>query len=70
MVVNTDSADIIATLVLLKREIEDLQGRTIRLTIAGGLEAHLIAKELGKAEVGVVQLPSRPFPTTWESRRM
>ncbi len=70
LVVNTDSADIIATLILLKKEVENLKGHTISLTIAGGLEAHLVAKELGQAGVGVVQLPARPYPTTWERRRM
>ncbi|KAI0085136.1 carbohydrate esterase family 9 protein [Irpex rosettiformis] len=70
LVVNTDSADIIATLVLLKKEVESLKGNSISLTVAGGLEAHLVAKELGEAGVGVVQLPARPFPTTWERRRI
>jgi hypothetical protein len=68
--VNTDSADIIATLVLLKKEVETLTGNRMSLTVAGGLEAHLIAKELGEANVGVVQISARPFPTIWERRRM
>ncbi|KAI0690097.1 composite domain of metallo-dependent hydrolase [Cytidiella melzeri] len=70
LVVNTDSADIIATLVLLKKEIETLKGHSISLTITGGLEAHLIAKELGEAKIGVVQGTARPFPTIWERRRI
>lgn len=67
---DTDSADIIATLILLKREVEDRMGNAIHLTITGGLEAHLVAKELGEAKIGVIQIQSRPFPATWESRRM
>ena len=70
MVVDTDSADIIATLVRLKQEVELRTGNAIRLTISGGLEAHLLAKELAEANVGVIQVPSRPFPTVWERRRM
>ncbi|KIP04854.1 hypothetical protein PHLGIDRAFT_129239 [Phlebiopsis gigantea 11061_1 CR5-6] len=70
LVVDTDSADIIATLVLLKREVEVRVGNAIHLTITGGLEAHLLAKELGQANIGVIQVQSRPFPTTWEKRRI
>jgi len=70
LVVNTDSADIIATVVLLKKEIEARNGNAISITIAGGLEAHLIAKELAEAKIGVIQVPARPFPTTWERRRI
>lgn len=64
---NTDSADIIAA---LKKEVEDLKDHTISLTIASRLEACLVANELEQARVGVVQLPARPYPTTWERRRM
>ncbi|KAH8102297.1 carbohydrate esterase family 9 protein [Cristinia sonorae] len=70
LVVDTDSADIIATLVLLKKEVEAKFHSRVKLTIAGGLEAYLLAKELAAADVGVVQISSRPFPTTWEKRRI
>lgn len=40
------------------------------MTIAGAAEAHLLAKELSKASVGVILTPARPFPYAWEYRRM
>ncbi|KAI0789155.1 carbohydrate esterase family 9 protein [Abortiporus biennis] len=70
LVVDADSADIIATIVLLKKEVESHYGARIKLTISGGLEAHLLAKELSEAHIGVIQVPSRPFPTTWERKRI
>ena len=42
------SADIIATLVLLKKEVDYQQGSKIRLTITGATEAHLLANEIGE----------------------
>ena len=66
----THSADIIATLIVLKKEVEHHTKSRIKLTIAGGGEAHLLAKELGAARVGVILNPVRPFPSTWESRRI
>ncbi|PCH43667.1 hypothetical protein WOLCODRAFT_153717 [Wolfiporia cocos MD-104 SS10] len=70
LVVDTDSADVIATLILLKKEVEQKFGRPIKLTIAGALEAHILAKEIAEAKVGILQVPSRPFPTTWERLRI
>jgi len=70
LVVHTHSADMIATLIVLKKEIEHHTKTRIKLTIAGGGEAHLLAKELGAAKVGVILNPVRPFPVTWESRRI
>ena len=55
---------------MLKGEVEHHAKNHIRLTIAGGGEAHLLAKELGKAKVGVILNPVRPFPVSWESRRI
>ena len=68
--IQAQNADVIATLVLLKKDIEAKHQTSIRLTIVGGLEAHLIAKELGEAGVGVILNPVRPFPYYWETRRM
>lgn len=70
LVVDTHSADIIATLLHLKKEVEATTQRELRLTIAGGGEAHLLAKELGEAQVGVILIPARSFPHTWDGRRM
>ena len=70
LVVDAHSADIIATLILLKEEVEKVKGRPLKLTITGASEAHLLAKELGTANVGVIVNPARPFPTLFEDRRM
>ncbi|KAI0342085.1 carbohydrate esterase family 9 protein [Trametopsis cervina] len=70
LVVDADSADIIATLILLKKEVENLTGNSISFTITGAVEAHLLAEELAAAKVGVIQTPARPFPTVWEQRRI
>jgi hypothetical protein len=70
LVVEADSADIIATLILLKKEVEESAGNKIHLTITGGVEAYLVASELAEANIGVIQTPSRPFPTFWERRRI
>ncbi|KAF8664372.1 hypothetical protein AX16_000743 [Volvariella volvacea WC 439] len=70
LVVEVQSADIMASLIHLKQEIEAKTKTAIRLTFSGAAEAHLIAKEIGKAGVGVILTPSRPFPAKWESRRI
>ncbi|KAJ7650701.1 carbohydrate esterase family 9 protein [Roridomyces roridus] len=70
LVVEAHSADIIATLILLKREIESASGRSIQLTITGASEAHILARELGEAGVGIILNPARSFPYTWEERRI
>jgi len=44
-------------------------GTPIRLTLAGATEAHLLAKEIGQAGVGVI-VQQRPFPSTWEEKRI
>ncbi|KAG5721025.1 hypothetical protein E4T56_gene1508, partial [Termitomyces sp. T112] len=43
---------------------------SIKFTFTGASEAHLLAKEIGEAGIGVILAPSRPFPGTWESRRI
>lgn len=70
LVVYAQSADVIASIIRVKEEIEKKTKTSMRLTIAGAAEAHLLAKELGKAGVGVIVIPSRPFPYTWEYRRI
>ncbi|ELU40945.1 amidohydrolase [Rhizoctonia solani AG-1 IA] len=57
-------ADDMATLLELKSEIEDLTSVPLRLTFAGATEAHLIAKEIAEAGVGVIVIPSRSFPNS------
>ncbi|KAJ7089249.1 carbohydrate esterase family 9 protein [Mycena belliarum] len=69
LVVNVESADIIASVLVLKKEVEAGTGNTIRLTLAGATEAHLLAKEIGQAGVGVI-VQQRPYPKSWEQKRI
>lgn len=70
LVIQVHSADIMATLIGLKKDVEDARGTTVRMTFAGASEAHILAKEIGEAGVGVILNPARPFPATWKSKRM
>lgn len=70
LVINVHSADIMASLITLKEEVEEQYGNRIQITFTGANEAHLLAKEIGEAGIGVILRPSRPFPATWKSRRM
>jgi hypothetical protein len=74
-VVDVESADIMTTLLRIKGEIEHKVysetniRKNLEFTFSGATEAHLLARELKQAGVGVLVHP-RPFPYTWESRRM
>lgn len=65
-----DNADIMATLLKLKAEHASVKGENIRMTFAGATEAHLLAPEIGAADVSVILSPSRPYPESWDRRRM
>ncbi|KAG1808290.1 composite domain of metallo-dependent hydrolase [Suillus subaureus] len=60
LVVEVQNADIIASLIELKKEIHTHTG----------LISSSLFQELGEAGVGVVLTPSRPFPDDWESKRI
>ena len=70
LVVEAHSADVIATLLDLKKEVESKTGLLIKMTITGATEAHLLASEIASSNVGLIVNPSRPFPDTWERHRM
>ena len=70
MVIDVHSADEIASILILKNEIEKSSGNTLRLTLTGATEAHLLAHEIGKANIDVVLNPVRPYPSSWARRRM
>jgi len=59
-----------ATLLSLKQEVENSTGMKLQMVFSGAAEAHLIAKEIGDAGVGVIVAPSRPFPAIWSKRRI
>ncbi|KAJ7105170.1 hypothetical protein C8R44DRAFT_715403 [Mycena epipterygia] len=70
LVVTVHNADIMATLLHLKSEFESAQHSRLRMTFAGATEAHLLAAEIGAADVSVVLAPARPYPETWDYRRV
>jgi len=63
VVIAVENVDEMGHLVLLKRELPD-----VNLVIFGGTEAHLIAKELAEAEISVILDSHRCMPGTWRSR--
>ncbi|KAI9060293.1 composite domain of metallo-dependent hydrolase [Trametes sanguinea] len=69
LVVDVGSADIISTLIALKKEVEVSTRKPLKLTIAGASEAHLVADDLAEADVGVIVTPPRSYPYTWDERR-
>jgi len=54
----------------LKADVEDKIGSRMRMVFSGATEAHLLAKEIGNAGVGVILNPARPFPMIWDQRRI
>lgn len=70
LVIQVHSADVMATLIELKNEVEARNKTKIKFTFSGASEAHLLAKEISEAEIGVILIPARPFPLSWKSRRM
>ncbi|KAG6895604.1 hypothetical protein C0992_000419, partial [Termitomyces sp. T32_za158] len=70
LVVNVDSADIMSTLLRLKSDYEAWSGNRIRLTFTGAAEAHLLADKIGGAGVSVVITSARPYPGSWQERRI
>lgn len=70
LVVNVESADIMATLVNLKREHKEITGNDLRLTFSGATEAHLLAEEIARAGISVILTSPRTYPSAWEQKRM
>ncbi|GJE84554.1 composite domain of metallo-dependent hydrolase [Phanerochaete sordida] len=70
LIIGVGSADIMATLLQLKAEVEELRGGRIKMVFSGASEAHLIAEDIAKAKVGVILNPVRPFPGTWDNHRI
>ena len=70
LIIEVGSADIMASLIEFKKDFAEQDGDSIKLTFAGASEAHLLAKEIGEAGIGVLLTRPRPFPAVWEQRRM
>ncbi|KAI7500973.1 amidohydrolase [Hortaea werneckii] len=76
LVLDVHSADIIASLLRMKIDVEsamrresDSAERTLRLVLFGGAESHLLAEELATTNVSVILAPLLPYSETWEQRR-
>ncbi|RSL41546.1 hypothetical protein CEP54_015786 [Fusarium duplospermum] len=73
-----NGADGIATALKIKSEVEDVlletgvagSAQRLKLAIIGGAEAHLVAKELAEAGVGVILSQLQSLGDTWDSRRV
>lgn len=63
------TADGIASVLNLKKQIESASGSIIKLVIIGGAESHLVADEIAAANVGVVLSPLFSYRTKWDQRR-
>ena len=48
MILEVGSADIMATLLQLKADIEELRGVRMNMVFSGATEAHLLANEIGE----------------------
>lgn len=70
LVIRVNSADAIASILQLKAEVEHETKKSMRVTLVGAAEAHILADDIAAAGVGVILVPPRPFPYTWEHRRM
>ncbi|GAA5986559.1 hypothetical protein JCM5350_001371 [Sporobolomyces pararoseus] len=71
LVIEVDRADTIASIILLKREVEaKAENRyEMRWIISGAQEAHLVADQLAEASISVILSPPRSFPESWDARR-
>ena len=49
-----DSADVMATLLKLKAEVEGVKDSTIKFVFSGASEAHLLAEDLGNIFMDIV----------------
>ncbi|KAH8884902.1 hypothetical protein GQ53DRAFT_751554 [Thozetella sp. PMI_491] len=67
LVIDAQSADVIATVLKFKTEHEAL--KDIRLAFHGGAESWLVAKELAAADAGVILNPFLSYRTSWDERR-
>lgn len=48
--IQVDNADIMATLITLKAEVEQRHSTSMRMVFSGGAEAHLLAEEICKLD--------------------
>lgn len=68
LVIDVDSSDVMATLLILKAELENQLGSRMRMVFSGAAEGHILAQDISAANVGVIIEP-KPVPSIWENRR-
>nr|XP_018261300.1 amidohydrolase [Kwoniella dejecticola CBS 10117]OBR83458.1 amidohydrolase [Kwoniella dejecticola CBS 10117] len=66
LVVKTDKADHIASLIRVKEEV----AKDAKITILGGQESWIVADELAASDIGVIVAPVRSYPGEWDTRRI
>ncbi|WWC90877.1 uncharacterized protein L201_005814 [Kwoniella dendrophila CBS 6074] len=66
LVIRTDKADIIASIIRLKQEV----AKNAKITILGGQESWIVANELAENDIGVIVSPVRSYPGEWDTRRI
>ena len=49
-----DSADVMATLLKLKAEVEAVKDSTVKFVFSGGSEAHLLAEDIGNTSPDII----------------
>ncbi|KAI0638507.1 composite domain of metallo-dependent hydrolase [Trametes polyzona] len=70
LVIDVSSADIMATLIRLKSDVEEKRGTYMRTVFSRATEAHLLAEEIAHARIGVILSPPRQTPFSWDDRRI
>ncbi|KAJ4001803.1 carbohydrate esterase family 9 protein [Lentinula boryana] len=70
LVVEVHNADIMASLIMLRAEVDAKIGGQMRMVFVGATEAWLLAKELSQARVGVILTSLKPVAATWDQRRI
>jgi len=75
LAITVDSADAIAALLGVKRDVEKAmkenlaESGSLRMVIIGGAESYILADALASAGVGVVLAPMVAFAVEWDQRR-
>lgn len=69
LVIDVHSADVIASLLRMKGEVERTSKNELRLIILGGAESHMLADTLAAANVGVILAPLFSYALSWDQRR-
>ncbi|KAF9076825.1 hypothetical protein BDP27DRAFT_1312651 [Rhodocollybia butyracea] len=70
LIVEVESADIMASLILLRHEVDGKIGGQMRMVFIGATESWLLAKEIGQARIGVILTSLKPVATKWDERRI